>query len=649
MGVSKPLRRGDRSYGRALAAWKLPAENAVHQYAAGSQAWYAVNSSNKAVAMPSVAAGILNIYLFGSLAVTDANHNGCTPRSQKARALIAMLALSPRGSRSRVWLRDKLWSDRGGEQASASLRQALVDLRKALGGHADQLLHADKHTISLDLARVRVDALELMQAMEAGAAAIPVVPQTEFLEGLDIGDPEFEEWLTLERQVWRDRLERAYALRDFTPKEERPDGELGFGSGDGGGEAGSRDGTGGRGPTPPAGGLPGWTVALMQPKNSGDASMAPYLGDHFTEILAKSLLETGDILVSDLSRRDADGYGTTEELSVLEQPALAVQVRLAHSLRQIHATVSLYRTLDRALLWIGNATLDRAAAESHDISAAHLLVNEAVAEIRRHFARQLAAARPSADAPDESLFGAINAMFRLSRTDLAMSEQTLLRHIDLRPSSQAYAWLAFLMTFRIGQRFSDSATIHEQAQHYARKALELDYNHPVTLALVGHVHSFLFGEYDFASGLFERSIRANPTQPLSWDLYSMLHAYVGQPEKGLSLARWGRHLGTFSPIRYYFDTSKCINAALAGNHREAVEAGEQALRERPDFNSLLRFLTDSKAHLGEMEAARRLLDRLEAVEPDFSIGSLVAARYPILQTEGGAALIAGLVKAGAKR
>jgi tetratricopeptide (TPR) repeat protein len=177
----------------------------------------------------------------------------------------------------------------------------------------------------------------------------------------------------------------------------------------------------------------------------------------------------------------------------------------------------------------------------------------------------------------------------------------------------------------------------------------LDYNHPVTLALVGHVHSFLFGEYDFASGLFERSIRANPTQPLSWDLYSMLHAYVGQPEKGLSLARWGRHLGTFSPIRYYFDTSKCINAALAGHHREAVEAGEQALRERPDFNSLLRFLTDSKAHLGEMEAARRLLDRLEAVEPDFSIGSLVAARYPILQTEGGAALIAGLVKAGAKR
>jgi hypothetical protein len=37
------------------------------------------------------------------------------------------------------------------------------------------------------------------------------------------------------------------------------------------------------------------------------------------------------------------------------------------------------------------------------------------------------------------------------------------------------------------------------------------------------------------------------------------------------------------------------------------------------------------------------------VEPDFSIGSLVATRYPILQTEGGAGLIAGLIKAGAKK
>jgi tetratricopeptide (TPR) repeat protein len=603
--------------------------------------------------MSSAAVGQLcNIYLFGSLAVTDANDLGRTPRSQKSRALIAMLALSPRGSRSRVWLRDKLWSDRAEEQASASLRQALVEIRKALGPVADQLIHADKHTISLDLARVRVDALELLESVESanggGNASLPIVSQSEFLEGLDVCDPEFEEWLTLERQVWRDRLDKASALRDFTPKQERGNDLPRSPSNDGGAGAGSRNGNGNGKSLARKAGLPGWSVAVLPPKILGEPSSAGYLCDFFSDVLTKSLLETGDISVSDYSRHDSDFLTGLLERSVFETPALALQVRHSFSGRQINTTVSLHRTTDHALLWIGSATLDRAAVEAQDTSTAHLLVNEATAEINRHFARQDNA--PSQGEPaDESLFSAINAMFRLSRTDLAMSEETLRRHIESRPSSQAYAWLAFLMTFRIGQRFVDSASTYEQAQHYARKALELDNNHAVTLALVGHVHSFLFGEYDFASGLFERSIRANPTQPLSWDLYSMLHAYAGQPDKGLSLAKWGRHLGTFSPIRYYFDTSKCINAALSGQHQIAIEAGEQALRERPDFNSLLRYLTASKAHLGDMAAARRLLDRLEAVEPDFSIGSLVATRYPILQTEGGAGLIAGLIKAGAKK
>ena len=167
--------------------------------------------------------------------------------------------------------------------------------------------------------------------------------------------------------------------------------------------------------------------------------------------------------------------------------------------------------------------------------------------------------------------------------------------------------------------------------------------------MVGHVHSFLFGEYDFASGLFERAIRANPSQVLGWDLYSMLHAYAGQPATGLKMANWSRHLGRHSPYRYYFETSRCINAALAGDHAVAIESGEQALRERPNFNSLLRYLVASHAHQGDMRAAGSMLERLEIVEPDFSVSTLVDARYPIMQTEGGANLIAGLVKAGVRK
>jgi len=610
---------------------------------------YGGGGGNETVAMAAGATGYLfDVYLFGPLAVADANRHARTPRSQKSRALIALLALSPRGSRSRVWLRDKLWSDKGEEQASASLRQALVEVRKALGPQADQIIFADKHTISIDLSRVRVDALELLDAVErreGNAGAFAMIAQSEFLEGLDICDPEFEEWLTLERQIWHGRMEMAHALRSLSPKEQRGNGLAPVPP-----AAGHRspDGAGSRDIEPTTAGLPGWSVALLPPTISGEPAGAAYLTDLVGKIVSRSLLETGDISVSDFSRHESTLQASLADRALYDRTTLAVQSRHRFSSQHIDTTLSVHRTSDHGLLWIGNVTLDRAAVEAHDVSAAHPLLNEAVDEIKRHFVEHDAgdAAGPP---PDHSLLRAINAMFRLSRGDLAMSEEVLRRHIEIKPSSQAFAWLAFLMTFRIGQRFTDTASTYEQAQECARKALELDNGNAVTLALVGHVHSFLFGEYDFASGLFERSIRVNPTQPLSWDLYSMLHAYAGQPEKGLRMAKWARHLGTFSPIRYYFDTSRCINAALSGQYDVAIEAGEQALRERPDFNSLLRYLAASRAHIGDMETARRLLDRLEAVEPDFSVGSLVAARYPILQTEGGSALISGLIKAGARK
>ena len=111
---------------------------------------------------------LCRIFLFGPLTVQDRAGTVRTPRGQKVQALVAMLALAPRGARSRVWLRDKLWSDRQEEQASASLRQALTELRKALGPLAQDILNADKNTVSLDLDRVWTD----IRATETARAAI---------------------------------------------------------------------------------------------------------------------------------------------------------------------------------------------------------------------------------------------------------------------------------------------------------------------------------------------------------------------------------------------------------------------------------------------------------------------------------------------
>ncbi|MFD2430484.1 hypothetical protein ACFSUK_25205 [Sphingobium scionense] len=61
--------------------------------------------------------------------IDEADGRDHSPRSRKACALLAHLALEPDRRASRDRLVGLLWSDRGEVQARASLRQALTDLR----------------------------------------------------------------------------------------------------------------------------------------------------------------------------------------------------------------------------------------------------------------------------------------------------------------------------------------------------------------------------------------------------------------------------------------------------------------------------------------------------------------------------------------
>ena len=122
------------------------------------------------------------VYLRGLFRLETSQGVRIELRSAKAQGLVALLAASEKGERSRAWIMSKLWSDRGAEQASGSLRQTLTLLRRALKDTGVEL-EIDRRRISLNLNSVHV--------INEG--------QGEFLEGLDIRDDEFEGWLRVER------------------------------------------------------------------------------------------------------------------------------------------------------------------------------------------------------------------------------------------------------------------------------------------------------------------------------------------------------------------------------------------------------------------------------------------------------------------
>ncbi|MFA1627028.1 SARP family transcriptional regulator [Rhizobium mongolense] len=581
------------------------------------------------------------MFLLGPFALVDAEGRSVTPKSKKAQALLAMLALSARGSRSRIWLRDKLWSDRSDDQAAASLRQALLDIHKTLGPARD-LLIADKNTVWLDMDRLVLDT-ELVVRTKRSADQIT----DELLEGIDIRDPEFEDWLTLERQNWYSRLNEGQVHDVFEPRQQ-PSRDIAkhsallplTGDPDMPRRGKSVEIVSSNPYRRPADGDWQWIMVLRPPIMVGAGEGGQIAATRFQNLIAKAIIDGLAIGVRDLSFTDIEE--SEQQISL----PICLQLRLTFDGDMVMIELVMKHLINNRIHWLGSQAINRTQFERGEFGTAAALISHAVDQLAYFQETQ---ANDSRLSQDGLLIDAVNAIFRLSRGDLDNAERRLEEQIQYQPRSSTFAWLSFIRTFQVGQRFNVlDAHLIEEAQAYARKALELDPQNSVSLALVGHVHSFLFCEYDYAANLFEKSIRLNPALPLSWDLYAMLHCYAGQPDKAVAMARWVQELGVYSPHKYYFDTTKCIAAALAGDHAAAIAAGEEALRARPNFNSLLRYLASSHAHFDDLGGARHYLQRLEAVEGSFSINALRGSGYPLLNTGGGQILIDGLLKAGAK-
>ncbi len=120
-------------------------------------------------------------------------------RSRKGAWLLALLAM--RGGREveRNWLEAVLWPDAPSEKASASLRQSLADLRRALGDDARLLQSPCPRTLRLDVSASEVDVLAFDQALARGDAdsreEALALYRGALLEGCT------EEWVVQERDL----------------------------------------------------------------------------------------------------------------------------------------------------------------------------------------------------------------------------------------------------------------------------------------------------------------------------------------------------------------------------------------------------------------------------------------------------------------
>ena len=156
--------------------------------------------------------------LLGPVRLGNSAGDDLTPKSRKTRALLAVLALS-KGPVSRTRLTDLLWGDRGEDQARASLRQALYELRMlASGGY----LKSDRESIALGPKRLATDLMEIQRLIDErdidGLAEALGRIESPILASLDDITPELDDWVRDERaRIGSGIISDAIAMAETCP------------------------------------------------------------------------------------------------------------------------------------------------------------------------------------------------------------------------------------------------------------------------------------------------------------------------------------------------------------------------------------------------------------------------------------------------
>jgi tetratricopeptide (TPR) repeat protein len=529
----------------------------------------------------------VRLQLLGPPKIIKSTGEDCTPRGRKACALLAMLALSPESKRSRVWIQDKLWGSRGKEQGAASLRQSLSEIRKALGNDRG-LLFADSYVLALDPALFETD-IDLASGDDHG----------EFLEGLDIGEDGFEEWLRSQRQnssgrhaARPARFEHATGISPKTSERRRSP---------------SRN-----------------RVVLVRGSGSGHSD-ASVLADSLIDSIAKTMNELGAAEVVDC-RSTTDPVCGDEGAASRKTLSLHSDV-FGSDTRQI-VRLALLQRPENTLTW--SSTLQLSGPQPLDLNDAdvmrcvNLVVNVAIDQFIR-----LGSQGSDAEVASNLCYSGILHLFRLGKINFATADKLFAAAFDIESRGIYLAWRAYLRTFLLAERqFSCRQTLQAEALDFMHRALELEPYNSYVAGLSAHVQTMMRRSYVAAYELAERSIQLNHANPIGWACLGIAKSYLGKPEDGFQHTLLARAIAGTAPFRYQIDALSCIAGTMAGELAKAVHLAEASHALAPTFAPPLRYLSALYAHDGRHDLSFEMVRRLQASEPDFSYDKLRDKTYP---------------------
>lgn len=283
-------------------------------------------------------------------------------------------------------------------------------------------------------------------------------------------------------------------------------------------------------------------------------------------------------------------------------------------------------TRKNEIVWadrISGATGDLLQTQSEMLN--HLAEATARALIDAQVQHSLVQPMPRLDS-SSLLLGGISMMHRASVRDFERSRQALDALVDRHSRiATPRAWLAKWHIMRIIRGLSDSPQRDTQlALEQTKRALDSEPENALTLAVEGYAHCQLLGNFTIATQRLERSIAANPNEPMAWLFKSVLSTMWGSAQDSVTEVEYASSLSPIDPLRYYFDLLLASALLTNDQHQQAIHHAKQSLKANRHHSPTLRVLLTAQVELGLTEESRATLSALLQEEPGLSVSSYLA-------------------------
>jgi adenylate cyclase len=157
----------------------------------------------------------------------------------------------------------------------------------------------------------------------------------------------------------------------------------------------------------------------------------------------------------------------------------------------------------------------------------------------------------------------------------------------------------------------------------ARRAVQVATDDPTALGQAALVLGYFGEDINAALALIDRALALNPSSARAWYWSGVLRVYAGRPGLAIEHFNSSLRLSPRDPTRGRSLTGIGAAQFFEQRYEEAAATLLASLQELPTYAPTYRFLASCYAHMGRLEEAREIVERLRA----FTTGVLESFSY----------------------